>query len=248
MAREVQGARRTGRARRAREGARAAWPAARTDAGGAKAGGPALGGDFELTPEVVAALDALACAARDDPAVRNDLYAALALKIARFLAPYRRRTRRAGGTALDFAEVEQEAFLVFAGLVAEWDGTGSFARYFLVFFPWRLSHAVRAYERRWPCRRLVALRDESGGSDVPYPAPAGLAGVEQEAELAAQVGPLSAEERWLLRLRIEDDWRLEEVALLFGWSRRTTFRRWRALLDRLERELGEAALATRSAS
>ena len=71
--------------------------------------------------------------------------------------------------------------------------------------------------------------------------------MEQEAELAAQVGPLSAEERWLLRLRIEDDWRLEEVALLFGWSRRTTFRRWRALLDRLERELGEVASGTRSA-
>jgi DNA-directed RNA polymerase specialized sigma24 family protein len=241
-------ARRAGWAREAREGASAAPAEARADAGGAGADGPAVGGDFELTPEVVAALDELARAARDDPAARNDLYAALALKIARFLAPYRRRTRRASGAALDFAEVEQEAFLVFAGLLGEWDGVGSFARYFLVFFPWRLSHAVRAYERRWPCRRLVALRDESGGSERSHPGPAGPAGVEQEAELAAQVGPLSAEERWLLRLRIEDDWRLEEVALLFGWSRRTTFRRWRALLDRLERELGEAAPATRSAS
>ena len=245
MARAVRRAR---GARGAREGTKAAPPEARADVGGAGADGPAVGGDFELTPEVVAALDALARATRDDSAARNDLYAALALKIARFLAPYRRRTRRAGGAVLDFAEVEQEAFLVFAGLVGEWDGAGSFARYFLVFFPWRLSHAVRAYERRWPHRRLVPLRDESGGSEVPCPAPAGPAGVEQEAELAAQVGPLSAEERWLLRLRIEDDWRLEEVALLFGWSRRTTFRRWRALLDRLERELGEAAPATRSAS
>jgi DNA-directed RNA polymerase specialized sigma24 family protein len=235
MAREVREARRVGRARESR-----------ADAGGAEAGGPTVGGDFELTPEVVAALDELARAARDDPAARNELYAALALKIARFLAPHRRRTRRAGGAALDFAEVEQEAFLVFAGLVGEWDGAGSFARYFLVFFPWRLSHAVRAYERRWPRRRLVALRDESGGSEAPYLGHAGPAGVEQEAELAAQVGPLSAEERWLLRLRIEDDWRLEEVALLFGWSRRTTFRRWRALLDRLERELGEAAPGLRS--
>src|SRR5215212_12085407 len=99
MAREVREAQRVERARGAPEGTRAA-PEAPTGAGGAGEGGPAVGGDFELTPEVVAALDALARAARDDPAARNELYAALALKIARFLAPYRRRTRRASGAAL----------------------------------------------------------------------------------------------------------------------------------------------------
>ena len=77
-------------------------------------GATGVAGDFELTPEVEAALDALARAARHDPAARNELYAALELKIARFLAPYRGRTTAAG----EFEDLAQEAFLVFVDLVA----------------------------------------------------------------------------------------------------------------------------------
>lgn len=197
--------------------------AARDAAAGVAAGRAAIAGDFELTPEVEAALDALARAARDDPGARNDLYAALEVKIARFLAAYRRRHAAVG----EFADLEQEAFLVFARLVADWGGAGGFGRYFLSFFPWRLRHRVEAYERRWPPRRLVFLPldllEELRADGAP------------EVEPATWLEPLGADERRLLRLRLGEARPLDEVAPLFGWSRRTAFRRWRALLDRLER-------------
>jgi DNA-directed RNA polymerase specialized sigma24 family protein len=206
-------------ARRERAGA----PASR------QAGGPArrpVAGDFQLTPEVEASLNALARAGREDPAARNELYAALGLKVARFLAPYRGREL----SGMEFADVEQEAFLVFAGLVADWGGTGSFGRYFLGFFPWRLRHAVEAGERQWPRGRLTVLWDESLPGAPPADEP-------EDIDVAAQVGALSVDERRLLRLRLVEDRQLEEIAPLFGWSRRTAYRRWRALLDRLGRLL-----------
>lgn len=193
----------------------------------------AVGGDFELTPPVVRALDRLARAARTDPAARNALYEALALKIARFLAPYRGRALALG----DFADLEQEAFLVFVGLVMSWSGQGNFARYFLGFFPWRLRHAIEAHEHRWPRARLVVLEPESV-----RPVEAGVTSLP--VGLLAQLGPLTVEEEWLLVLRLLEDRPLTEIAPLFGWSRRTAYRRWRALLDRLGQELAAAEPAS----
>lgn len=201
----------------------------RTRATDAPLAGTALapGGDFELTPAVEAALDALARAGRDDPAARNELYAALGFKIARFLAPYRRRHAAAG----EFADLEQDTFPIFAALVADWPETGSFARYFLGFFPWRLRHRVEAYERRWPLDRLAIVDTE----DVPDP----WDRFAMELDPATLVGPLDADERRLLAARVVEDRSLDEAAARFGWSRRTTFRRWRALRDRLAREVAE---------
>ena len=193
-------------------------------------GGPPVVGDFELTPGGEAAIDALALAGRPGragaAAARNELYEALGLKITRFLAPYRRRHPALG----EFSDLEQEAFLIFARLVADWRGEGSFARYFLGFFPWRLRHAVAAHERRWPGERLMPLDDA---------VPAHVFTAEIEIDLATQLGPLEEWERRLLTLRLLEDRPLEEVALRLGWSRRTAFRRWRKLLGRLEGRLAD---------
>ncbi len=134
-------------ARRRRAGAASTGDARPGDGtAAASVGAAALPADFELTPQAEAAIDALARAGRTDAAARNELYGALAFKIARFLAPYRGRAGAAG----EFADLEQEAFVIFADLVADWSGGGTFARYFLGYFPWRLRHAVEAHERRWP--------------------------------------------------------------------------------------------------
>ncbi len=186
--------------------------------------GATVGGDFDLTPAIEAAIDRLARAARDDPAARNELYAALELKIARFLAPYRKRRTPVG----EFAELEQEAFLVFAGLVADWTGAGSFARYFLGFF---LAAAPR---HRGPRAALAPRPHRAAAGDELLDLHEGLL---PEIDPALQFGPLGAEERLLLVLRLMEGWSLAEIAPRLGWSRRTTFRRWRALLDRLEREV-----------
>lgn len=182
----------------------------------------ALGGDFELSWGLERELDRLARAARIEPAARNALYAALAFKVRRFLAPYRVRVTAVG----DFEDLEQEAFLVFVGLVTSWRGTGSFARYFLGFFPWRLRHVIEAHQSRWPSERLVPwdaerATDIAAGGDFEY------------SLLPPELGSLSAPEAVLLRLHIMEDLPLAAIAPRFGWSRRTTFRRWAALRARL---------------
>ena len=173
-------------------------------------------GDFELTPRVEAAINGLARRGRADPAARNDLFFALQFKIARFVA----RRRRWCGPLLDHDDLEQEAFVVFAGLVADWDGRGSFARWFLVSFPWRLRRALEWHHRRWGRVRLVPGAYGGSSPDV-------------DLGLGALYGPFDPEEERLLTLHLVDGWRLEEVAPLLGWSRRTAFRRWAAVRERL---------------
>ncbi len=177
--------------------------------------------DFNLTPAIEAHLDALARAGRTNPAARNELHRLLSGKIARFLAPWRGQELAIG----DFADLRQESFLVFVGLVTSWPGTGSFARYFLGFFPWRLRHAIEAHKRRWPTERLLIiperdLLDSLSAEDEPH-------------DPLLPFWPLSADERLLLALRLLGGYSVAEIAHLLGWSRRTAFRRWRTLASRL---------------
>ena len=176
--------------------------------------------NFELTPELDARLNALALAGRSDPAARNALHALIAGKIARFLAPWRGRRIALG----EFADLRQEAFLVFADLVADWSGEGSFARYFLGFFPWRLRHAVEAHERRWPAERLLVVPDHALLAADP--------GAEDLTDPLLPFWPLADADRRFLILRLRG-WSVEEAARHLGWTRRTGFRRWRALVARL---------------
>jgi len=183
--------------------------------------------NFELTPELDARLNTLALAGRDDPAARNALHALLAGKIARFLAPWRGRRIALG----DFDDLRQESFLVFADLVADWSGEGSFARYFLGFFPWRLRHAIEAHERRWPTARLLVVPDHTLLAADP--------GAEDAPDPLLPFWPLTDEDRRFLLLRLRGH-TVAQAARLLGWPRRTGFRRWQALVARLGSGGGEA--------
>lgn len=175
--------------------------------------------DFDLTPELEAALDALARAGRDDPAARNTLFARLGVKIARFLAPWRNRQTALG----DFADLQQEAFIVFADLVGDWPGEGSFARYFLAFFPWRLRHAIAHHERRWPRARLVILPHEEIAALARHSVP-------PADDAWRAFDDLTRDEERLLALRLAGH-SLPSAAAILGWSERTASRRWRALRE-----------------
>jgi DNA-binding CsgD family transcriptional regulator len=177
--------------------------------------------NFDLTPELEAMFNALALAGREDPAARNELYARLSGKIARFLAPWYERQTALG----DFADLRQEAFIVFANLVLGWSGEGSFARYFLAFFPWRMRHAIAYHERRWGARRLLIVPEgqiDRLGSDE--------AELGEDAEML--LGALTEKERQLLALRLAG-YSLPAAATRLGWGERTAARRWRALRRRL---------------
>jgi RNA polymerase sigma factor (sigma-70 family) len=185
------------------------WPDAEADS------------NFNLTPELEALFNALACAAREDPDARNALFARLSGKIARFLAPWQGRELAIG----DFADLRQEAFVVFADLVRGWSGEGSFARYFFAFYPWRLRHAIARHERRWSRGRILLVSREE----------IELLGRE-EGELAGEVefefAALTANERQLLALRLAG-YSLAAAARKLGWRERTAARRWRGVRRRL---------------
>lgn len=184
--------------------------------------------DWDLTPALEAELSALARAGRADADARNALFARLQVKIARFLAPWRNQQTALGGDD----DLRQEAFVIFADLVTGWPGEGSFARYFLAFFPWRLRHAIAHHERRWPRSRLVLLPHEEIGA-LAHAA----AAPTDDAWLA--LGDLAPHEARLLALRLAGH-SLTAAADLLGWSHRTTARRWRILRARLADDRREA--------
>jgi RNA polymerase sigma factor (sigma-70 family) len=192
-------------------------------------GSPPTALDFDLTPDLETMLNALARAGRDDPAARNELYARLSGKIARFLAPWRGRQTALG----DFADLQQEAFLIFATMVEDWSGEGSFARYFFAFFPWRLRHAIAWHDRRWPRHRLAIVPQE----DLRALARDDPAALSDEGRLV--FGDLAPEDRRLLALRL-GGCTLPDAAECFGWSLSTVARRWRALRDRLTEQVASA--------
>lgn len=172
-------------------------------------------GDFETTPGIEARMSALARTAKIDPDSRNALYWALSYKIERFVRRYRYRERRSN--SYDFADIAQEAFLVFCDMVERWPGQQSFLGYFFSRFPWRLARAVQQLDRGsgalpWP--PLI----ETGEPYYEYqPQDFGLA------EFAARLRP---RDRIVLELHIVYGLRFNEIARLLKVHPRTISRSW----------------------
>jgi len=131
---------------------------------------PVVGSGDTISPELDRALTDAALAARaGDRAARNALYFALEPKIAAHVARYRRLLRERL-PLWEPDDLAQEAFLVFAELVTEWPGDGTFAPFFLRRFPLRLHRAVRQLEGPRFTRvsasryRLELLADESAAA------------------------------------------------------------------------------------
>lgn len=185
-------------------------------------------GDFELTPDLEAYLNALASRAKSDPAARDALFAALHFKIARFIQRYRYHRRL---VVCDLDDVAQEAFLVFCEIIRSWPGDASFPGYFLSRFPWRLSRAVDIIERGWSASRLLPL--DSLGESIPPLDPADLFTLS---ELGAGLRP---RDRAVLELHIGYGLRLNEIARLLGVHHRTISRDWQRIAGELRRTLAE---------
>jgi RNA polymerase sigma factor (sigma-70 family) len=162
---------------------------------------------------------------------RDALYIAFGPKLERF-------TRRVHAPFLgddrtgvwDRDDVEQEAWLVFDELIAQWTPERPFGRYILATFPWRLRDAVyRGIGRRGvPSRMaLVAigehdwLRDGSAAAD------------EAQVLLEIIAERLPAMQAMILRRHVGDGETLSAIARDLDISRRTITRQWRAVRDQL---------------
>lgn len=174
--------------------------------------------DFDLTPELDAALNRLAHRAKEETAARNALYEAFAFKIERFA---RRCARRATLHACELADVEQEAFLVFCELVRRWQGKSSFAGYFFTWFPAMLSQAIARLEHGRPAGTLAL--DDADPAAAPDPA----------LLLVDDIVGLSERELLVLELRVTAGLQLREIAALLGCHPRTVRRILRRARQRL---------------
>lgn len=201
---------------------------------------PVLPADDEIAPELERALANLARAARaGDRAARDALWLALGPKIDRFVAGCQRRTwdgdgPRRDGRPLDAEEIGQEAFPVFAAVLAAWPGDGPFGPFFLAMFPWRL-HSVR--------RALVAQRrGETGGGGALWLLEDGSAAAEAAwTWLETLAGDLPPPDGAILLAHLRDREPFVVIAGRLGLTPRTVRRRWRALLVDLRRSLAGGA-------
>jgi RNA polymerase sigma factor (sigma-70 family) len=200
---------------------------------------PLIGADDPIDDRTEPMLADLARRARlgDRPA-RDALHAALAPKIERFVAAYRRRAfaaggPRDGGRPLDYDDLAQEAFLVFAETLAAYDGRRPFGQHFLAVFPWRLHDAWRRLIA--PARLTAPLAPSHDLLADPSPA-------TDEARLlvetiAADLGELDGA---ILCLRLLDGLTLDEMATGLGLSRTTICRHWARIRRMLRRRLAPA--------
>jgi len=193
---------------------------------------PLIGIDDDLDAVLERTLQPVAVRAlTGDWAARDALYAAFQPKLARFIRRIRVPFAPDGCTGLwERADVEQEAYLAFAGVVESWPPEIPFGRYVLAHFPWRLRDAVyRGVGRRGVPPRMSAVPivdgeafgDHASGGDEQW--------ILIDALAASFEPPLDD----LLRLRILDRQTLAEAATHLGVSRRSASRYWRTILIRL---------------
>ena len=150
-----------------------------------------------------------------DADTRNLLFDAYWPRLKRMC--FREWSRFCRGTILAREDVEQEAFLVFAAMLVQWPGKGSFSRYLLGLFPWRMRDAVIL---------LLGPRE----AHLTEPSLAELASTSYDVEqavvlledLAQQFSPLDQK---ILLMRVRDGFGVREIAAALKVNRRTVQRR-----------------------
>jgi RNA polymerase sigma factor (sigma-70 family) len=136
---------------------------------------------------------------------------------------------------LDRDDAVQEAFPIFATLVATWpgpdaDGKG-FATYLYGKFRWRLHSTLRGYERRYPPHIDWNAWEERTAISPPRAAP--IAWYEYGVDFPAFVAALPAHERAIFVLRVREGLATGEIAARLSLKPRTVSRYWNITLRRL---------------
>jgi RNA polymerase sigma factor (sigma-70 family) len=177
-------------------------------------------------------LGQLAGAARaGDRAARDALW----LVVGPRLAQMAHRTAWAFPT-LEHDDAVQEAFPIFASLVATWSGPDTigagFATYLFGMFRWRLHSLLRAYERRRPTTTDFDARAERLVAAPPR-AYAPVAWHEYGVDFPAFVARLPDQEREIFLLRIREGLETRDIAARLSLTPRTVSRHWNVTLRRL---------------
>ena len=170
-----------------------------------------------------------------DWAARDALYTAFEPKLMRFARRVRVPFAPAGAHGVwERDDVNQEAYLVFTSVVANWPPAIPFGRYVLAHFPWRLRDAInRGVGKRTVPPRTIGVSIELGEALLDR----STAGQEQRAMLEALASSLEPPLDNVFRLHILDGLTLKETGSRIGISQRTVTRHWRTVLLRLRPQL-----------
>jgi RNA polymerase sigma factor (sigma-70 family) len=189
---------------------------------------PLLHPDQDVTPAQDALLGNIARRARlGDRRARDLLWRAFAPKLEPAVLrcgqlAWQLGWARRDGRPWELDDLRQEAWLIFAGLAAQWSGEGSFTSYVLAYLPRRLRNAMR---RLGPPRRAAApgLRAE------PAVECQALHDAETAIVLERIMAALCRADATVLRLRVLEGKGFAEIARQMGVSRRTIWRRWQRI-------------------
>jgi len=193
---------------------------------------PIIGTEDDIDPALERLLAEVARRAQSgDWAARDALYAAFEPKLSRFVRRIRVPFMPAGCVGLwERDDVQQEAWLVFAGIVASWPEDVLFGRYVLANFPWRLRDAIhRGVAKRSVPPRSFGVR-AGAGIEI---ADGKAVDAEQCAlieALAESLGPPLAD---VVRLHVIERMSLIDVARQMGVGERSVSRYWRSARARL---------------
>lgn len=193
---------------------------------------PLIGVDDEIPPAFERTLQPIAVRAKEgDWAARDALYTAFEPKLMRFARRIRAPWAPAGAVGLwEGDDVAQEAWLIFAAVIANWSPEIPFGRYVLANFPWRLRDAVYrgVGKRNVPPRSFgVPIEDEESFADH------SASGAEQRATIEVLAESFEPPLNQVIRLHILENLTLRETADRLGVSRRSTSRYWQTILLRL---------------
>ncbi|MGH2531667.1 MAG: RNA polymerase sigma factor [Thermomicrobiales bacterium] len=190
-----------------------------------------------IPPALARRLSTAAMAAQEgDRAARDALFAAIWPKIERQTRQYARgRWGALAGRAWEQADVTQEAYLVFAELLADWPRQTSFPTYLLGQFGWRLRAAMRRLNGSSPRTvrfdgRLL-LSDDSAEAQRAR----SLVGT-----LATDLDPVDGR---ILLLYVLNGESIGAIAHRLQVNRRSVRRRWLALAATLRQSLTEGDVA-----
>jgi len=161
------------------------------------------------------------------PEIRNALLAAYWPVLQRICRRVWRQWAERG--LVDLEDVEHEGVLLFYALLERWPGSGSFSRYLLGRFRWRLIDQTRRLTRKPSSEQLeLALIDDADDS---YQAELALRLLDELLE------PLSPFDRSLVSARVLDKRSFPAIARTLGVSTSSIEKRWRVLRIDLYRNL-----------
>ena len=199
---------------------------------------PVIGANDELLPAFERILEPIAHLAwSGDRAARDALFAAFEPKLMRFARGIHVPFAPPGAFAIwDRDDVAQEAYLAFVDVVASWTPHIPFGRYVLAHFPWRLRDVVyRGLARSVVPFGLIAVSAER----IDWMGDASAEAAESRVLLESLAESFASPYDDILRWHIGDGESLMTIAGRLGCSRRTATRRWRFILDRLRKEMGQ---------